>query len=456
MSANTVTKPQEYAEDVRGQYEDFPYPLRDPEQEGNNFYCCDAGSLVGLSHAGWGGKRDLRKGVRILSAGCGTGDAPILFAEELLDYGAEIVAIDLSTKSLEIAQARMKKRGLSNITFHHMSILDVPSAGLGEFDIIESSGVLHHLPDPNAGLAALGRVLKDDGMMNIMVYGQYGRMSVYLVQELMKKLIPPNTPRAEKIAVTREFLNNVPLGHWLTVNNELFIEDMSWPDGSGIYDLFLHSHDRAYTVPQLYAWVEGCGLILHALFSAFTDDCLYQPESYNLSPKLRGIFAKKSPRERHAIAELMNGNMAKHNIFVSKQSKQQAVFADDMVMCYGPLQGLFSEFAGDFAKAAEALPIGERLEGKTTSINTQPNLIIIKTKHTAALMRAIDGKRSIGEIVTKVAEETGDAPEWVRRNLEQLYKEYRSRQVVFLRHESIPPYRSGPEIVARANKVLGK
>lgn len=453
---NTATAPQEYAPEVRGQYEDYPYPFRDPAREGEQFMCSDPQTLVALSHMGWGGRRDLRKGVRILSAGCGTGDVAIMFAEELLGCDAEIVAIDLSTKSLELAEARLKKRGLENVTLRHMSILDVPRAGLGPFDIIETSGVLHHLPDPNAGLSALARVLKEDGLMSVMVYGQYGRMSIYLVQALMQQLIAEGTPRDERIAIARDFLGNVPVGHWLTVNNDGFMEDLSWPDGSGIYDLFLHSTDRAYTVPQLYEWVEGAGLMLHELYQLFTDESCYRPENYNLAPRLTKIFASKSPRERHAIAELMNGNLGKHSFYAGKRPRERAEFADDMVISYGPLQSLFTHFTQDFVRALEAVPVGHRVDGKTLPLSGQPNLVVNKTPHTAALMQAIDGVRSIGEIVAAVAAQTGSAPSEVRGSLAQLYREYRSRQVVFLRHQSIPPYRSGRDITARVAKHLGK
>lgn len=453
--SNAAAKPQEYSTDVRGQYEDYPYPWVDVEKEGTNFYCADPCSLMGLSHAGWGGKRDMRKGLRVLSAGCGTGNAAVMFAEELLGCDAEIVAIDLSTKSLEIAQARMKKRGLNNVTFQHMSILDLPKAGLGKFDVIDCSGVLHHLPDPNAGLAALAEMLAEDGMMSIMVYAQYGRMSIYLVQALMKQLMTEDTPRARKIAIAREFLDHVPAGHWLTVNNALFMDDLRFPDGSGIYDLFLHSTDRAYTVPQLYDWVEGCGLQLHKLFDALVDESLYVPENYNASPLMREVFASKTRRERQTIAELLHGNMGKHSFFASKQSKIEAEFAEDMVMTYGPMQGLFTHFAGEFVKIINASQIGQRIEGKTMSFATQPNLVIHKTKHTAALLSAIDGVRSIGSIIAAVAAESKSLAAEVRRNFEQLYRELRSRQVVFLRHESIAPYRTGREIMARVQGVIG-
>ncbi|MBX9727267.1 MAG: class I SAM-dependent methyltransferase [Rickettsiales bacterium] len=446
--------PDDYAASVRSQYEDYPYPSRDPEKEGTFFACSEPQSLMALSHAAWGGKRDLRMDTRLLIAGCGTGDACIHYAEELLGCDAEIIAIDLSSKSIEIAKARLAKRGLSNVTFHQLSILDLPKAKLGQFDIIESSGVLHHLPDPDAGLAALTHMLKEDGLLTLMVYGQYGRYSVYLIQELMKQLLGEDMPRAKKIALTRDFLNHVPNGHWITVNNAMFLEDIQWPDGSGVYDLFLHSTDRAYTVPEIYDWLEGRGLQLVEFFSSFTDDSLYTPECYNSSPGLGEIFASKSPRARHQIAELMNGNMAKHYFHAAKQEKTQAVFADDMVIAYGAMQALFPQFTDNFLAALTNAPIGQRVEGNPRPFDGAPSLGLTKTTHVEALIPLIDGMRSIGQIVQQVVATSGARAEEVRRDLAHLYREYRSRQLVFLRHESIAPYRDGPAIMARVEQFL--
>lgn len=452
----TAAKPQEFSAEVRGQYEDYPYPPRDVEKEGTYFGCCEPQTLMGLSHACWGGKRDLRHGTRLLLAGCGTGDGVIQYAEEMLGYNNEIVAIDISAASIAIAKARLAKRGLTNVTFHHLSILDVPSAGLGQFDVIESSGVLHHLPDPDAGLAALASALKEDGIMAIMVYGLYGRYPLYMIQSLMKHLVTPDMPRAKKIELTRDFLKQVPLGHWINVKNEMFRQDMSWPDGSGIYDLFLHSTDRAYTVPELYDWVEGRGLQLVGLFSDLMNETLYAPETYNSSTELGKIFAAKSPRDRHSIAELMHGAMAKHFFFAAKQEKTAAAFADDMVMSYGAMQALFPQFIDNFLGALGQAQLGQKVHGNPRPFNGSPDLLLTKTKHVEALMRLVDGRRSIGAMIEEVVKTSGAEPEDVRRDLEQLYHEYRRCQLVFLRHESIPPYRGGPEITSRVEKFLKK
>ncbi|MES2984090.1 MAG: methyltransferase [Pseudomonadota bacterium] len=447
-----MSTPKAYAEEVRGHYEDLPYPYRDPQKEGEELYAIDGISLDAFSHVGWAGKRDLRDGARILIAGCGTGDMTVFLAEQLYGCSSEIVAIDLSSASIAIAKARLAKRGLADrVTFHHMSILDVSPQVLGMFDIIESSGVLHHLPDPDAGLAALAPLLKDDGLISIMVYGQHGRQAIYLVQALMKRLMDEGTPRARKIEIAREFLNFVPKGHWLTMNNERFIGDMMWPDGSGIYDLFLHAVDRGYTVPEIYAWLEGARLQLTAFYSEFTDDSLYTPECYAPSPLLRTITAEKATPQRHAIAELMNGNMYKHYFYAAKQAKEPAQLAEDMIITYGPLQALFAGFSEQLLGLLATTPVGQQATIAPRPFGHAPSLQVTKLRHTMGLLRLINGTRTIGEMVAALVQEPGTDAAVVAADLGQLYRELRTRQLVYLRHRSVAPYRSVPQIVERLN-----
>ncbi len=58
----------------------------------------------------------------------------------------------------------------------------------GAFDYIDASGVLHHLPDPLAGLHVLVSVLKPDGAIGIMTYGALARSGVYPMQQLQRLL----------------------------------------------------------------------------------------------------------------------------------------------------------------------------------------------------------------------------------------------------------------------------
>ncbi|WP_252979314.1 class I SAM-dependent methyltransferase [Mameliella alba] len=140
---------------VKEQYESYPYPERRPEDEKKRLITGSPSHPLEIDHYLFGGQRDWSQPLRVLVAGGGTGDALIQIAQMMTSARApyEITYADLSTASREIAEARAKARGLTGITFVTGSLLD--AAELGQFDYIDCCGVLHHLPDPDAGFAAL-------------------------------------------------------------------------------------------------------------------------------------------------------------------------------------------------------------------------------------------------------------------------------------------------------------
>ena len=76
-----------------------------------------------------------------------------------------------------------------------MSLLDVGQLS-SAFDLILCTGVLHHLPNPDAGLKALADVLEPSGSMGIMLYGKAARTGVYQSRISCGGLAPVRMPRA--------------------------------------------------------------------------------------------------------------------------------------------------------------------------------------------------------------------------------------------------------------------
>ena len=142
------------ADSVQAQYEALPYPARDPADETKRLARTWLDDLPMLNHYGFAGRRSFQKGFRVLVAGGGTGDGTIFLAEQLRNSDAEVVHLDFSSASLEIARRRAEVRGLTNIRWIHDSLLNLPRLGLGKFDYINCAGVLHHLADPDEGLRA--------------------------------------------------------------------------------------------------------------------------------------------------------------------------------------------------------------------------------------------------------------------------------------------------------------
>ena len=103
--------------------------------------------------------RDYKPDLDVLIAGCGTNQAAV-FA--YTNPAARVVAVDISQPSLDHQQYLKDKHGLWNLELQLLPIEELPTLKL-EFDLIVSTGVLHHLADPTTGMEALKSCLRKDG-----------------------------------------------------------------------------------------------------------------------------------------------------------------------------------------------------------------------------------------------------------------------------------------------------
>ncbi len=105
--------PSEYASNVRAQYEEYPFPLRDPRDESRRLVVAEQESLGKLNHFCFGGRQGFGGGFRVLVAGGGTGDHTIFLAEQLRNYDARVTYVDISRSSMEIARAQLGQYSVS-------------------------------------------------------------------------------------------------------------------------------------------------------------------------------------------------------------------------------------------------------------------------------------------------------------------------------------------------------
>jgi SAM-dependent methyltransferase len=254
-------------ERVKQLYESYPYP---PLQERLGFPL-----LAALDHVRcvlWP-RRPSLQGLRVLDAGCGTGNVAVEIASRHPDV--EVIGVDLSRASLDVARRRAERAGVGgNLSFHQGSVEGLAELGIGErpFDYIVSSGVLHHLADPMAGARQLSARLAPDGVLGLMVYAPHGRHGVYVLQELLRRLVGTR-PMPEQIAVARAVLAALPPDHPFHAKE---FADQNWSDDAGIVDLLLHVQDRSYTVPELRELLGQAGLKI----ARFVLPHLYRPETY--------------------------------------------------------------------------------------------------------------------------------------------------------------------------------
>lgn len=362
---------------VRDQYEAYPYPERDPEDERRRLVTGSPSLPQEIDHFVFGGRRDWSKPLRILVAGGGTGDGLIQLTALLARWQKpyEAVYIDLSRASRAVAEARARVRGLSGIRFVTGSLLD--AAEHGEFDYIDCCGVLHHLPEPEAGFAALRGALAEDGGMGFMVYAPHGRSGVYPLQAAFGTLFG-HLPPEDRLREARRVLDRLPEGHPFRTNPNL--NDHKNGD-AGFYDLLLHSQDRAYDVAGLIDILDRTGWRL----SGFTVSAIYDPARLAEVPEGLG------EAEAMALAEQLNGTIRTHTGYaVPKEAPQRRASGRNRALV-PHLKGIQP---GQLAQAVA--------RGQAANVGSNGIAEALRLPRSAApLIAAIDGRRTLDEIAAR-------------------------------------------------------
>ncbi|WP_455372341.1 class I SAM-dependent methyltransferase [Limibacillus halophilus] len=369
---------------VRLQYEDYPYPSRDPADEAKRLIEGSPSHLLEVDHYLFAGRADFAGGFQVLVAGGGTGDAAIMLAQQLADRGegGRVTYLDLAGKTRAIAEARAKARGLTNMRFITGSLLDVEKLAPGPYDYIDCCGVLHHLPEPEAGLAALAKVLKPGGGMGIMLYGEYGRLGVYPLQEMLRT-IGEDRPLPERISQARALIEALPPTNGFILNRNL--GDHKRGDAE-LVDLLLHPQDRAYRVEKVYELV---GAVPGLDLVTFLEPIFYRPESYLKDEALLAALAPLARAQREAFAEKLAGNRKTHLFYLTSRARGEASVApaDDPDI----VPRLRHD---DGAEMAKGLSRMERLSLNQAGIRFSWPL----PEAAPAILGAIDGKRNLAAL----------------------------------------------------------
>jgi SAM-dependent methyltransferase len=430
-----MQKDARYLANVRAQYEALPYPARDPKEERERLINPSSERLSNLNHFCFKGRQDFRA-FRALVAGAGTGDGTIYLAEQLKALpGARVVSIDVSAASNDVARARARVRGLRNITFLHGSLLDLAAMDLEPFDYVNCTGVLHHLADPDEGLKALKAVVKPEGALGLMVYGRYGRTGVYQMQALMRLINGDEPDLQVKVDNTKAVLACLPAGNWFKRGADL-VSDHERMGDAGIYDLFLHEQDRAYTVPEVYAFVERAGLHLVDYCQA-RDRALLEPATYlRDAAVLERVQALDLPTRR-AIAELISGRLTKQHVYAAP-SADTVASPDDLDNV-----PFLSGFPGEGVHLALAAQL-RRAPGAPLEVNTGDfKYAFVPRRHTAAIFTHLDGARCFGEIFAAVRAETGEGgltDAALAADFRPVYDRMAFAGNLMLRHRSVPAH----------------
>lgn len=319
----------------------------------------------------------------VLVAGCGTSQA----AKYALRWPkAQITGVDVSETSIkETGKLKLKYR-LDNLDLQRLPIERVQEIGKS-FDQVVCTGVLHHLPDPDAGLQSLREVLEPHGALHLMVYAPYGRAGIYLLQEYCLGLgIGSSADEIRDLATT---LQALPGDHPIV---PLLRNSPDFRSEAGIADALLHPQDRAYSVPELFDYVARSGL----QFGRWLRQAPYLPHCGALTATPhQPLLADLPAREQYAALELFRGTMLRHNAVLYRDDhpgKPQPIrFDGDAWLEYVPL------------KLPETVCVEERLPPGAAGVlinraHTYNDIYLPIDAREKKMFDAIDGQRTIGEI----------------------------------------------------------
>jgi SAM-dependent methyltransferase len=329
----------------------------------------------------------------ILVAGCGTSQAA---RHALMEPDARVVAIDVSETSLRHTRDLQQKHDIRNLQLHQLAIERI--AELGEtFDQVVCTGVLHHLSDPDMGLRALRDVLTRDGAMHIMVYAPYGRAGVYMMQDYCRLLgIGVGDADLRDLGQTVQAL---PVDHPIAGVVKR-AKDFARPNA--LADALLNPQDRAYSVPQIYDWLERCGLT----FGRWYEQATYLPQCGAIDGASHGARLAALPSSaQHAAVELLRGTMDRHSFIAYRDDReretQPITFDGDAWRSFLPVRLPWTLKVKDRAPRGVAAVL-------INPSHAYPDLALFIDAAQERLLTAIDGERSVDEILRSAGRTIGD------------------------------------------------
>lgn len=194
---------------------------------------------------GFDGKFDnIYNGKKILEGGCGTGRESMYMA---LKEG-NLTSVDITDESIKIAKEQSKKYNFKNeIVFIKASVLDLPFEN-NTFDIVISSGVIHHTPDPNKAFSELARVLKKNGTFILYVYNNYAHIFSNLRRTFINFFAGEDIH--ERVRLAKKFFPNYTNRQPLATT----------------YDEFGHPHKTEHSIKEVLQWFKKNNIKYNSIY----------------------------------------------------------------------------------------------------------------------------------------------------------------------------------------------
>jgi SAM-dependent methyltransferase len=384
------------ADPIREFYTNHPYPPPLENLDRAREVYRDENVVRAEYHLYWPHKK-YRADLDVLVAGCGTWQSA-KFA--LCHPEARVLGIDVSTTSLEHTETLKRKYDLANLETRQLPIESAAELNRS-FDLIVCTGVLHHLADPEVGLRALRSALKQDGALYLMLYAPYGRVGVSMLQEYCRRLGVGTSPQEidDLTAVLKAMPQHHPLLSMLRGARDA-------ANAGALIDALLNPRDRTYSVAQLFDFLERNDLT----FGRWYWQAAYSPlcGAISATPHAHRLAALPE-RDQFALTELWRGLITNHDFIAyrsdSNRDDLQVRFDDQRHLRYVPIRRPWTICVQDRVPPG----VAGALLNQTHLFD---DLYVFIDAQEKAMFDAIDGRRSVGEIVETVGGESSHSSQF--------------------------------------------
>ena len=228
--------------------------------------------------------------------------------------------------------------------------------------------------------------------MQLMVYATYGRTGIYMLQEYSRMLgvRPTESDLADLAATIGEIPNEHPLAF-------LVRQAKDFRSAPALADALLNPQDRAYTVPELYDWLESCDCSFGrwTLQAPYLANCGVVAQA----PHAERLAALQAPQQ-HAALELFRGTMVTHEFsaFATEEgaSAPSIRFDDDSMLDYVPI------------RVPGTIVVEERLPPGAAAVLINPrhrytDIYLPIDASEKKLLNVINGRRPVRDLLRKHA-----------------------------------------------------
>jgi SAM-dependent methyltransferase len=178
-----------------------------------------------------------------------------------------LTAVDLSRASLAFAARKIEELKLPDIRLLHGDILDLDALP-ESFDVIEATGVLHHMRDPLQGWRVLAKTLRPGGVMSVALYSSTARRGIMALRAwaAAKGFAPTHDGIVAFRAAVLAILRDPHHPDRAVIDAAGLATSHDFYAVSTCRDLFFHPQEAEFTIPDIARMIAALGLV----FRGFT------------------------------------------------------------------------------------------------------------------------------------------------------------------------------------------